>query len=100
MRKSREVPLTLLVALALSSTACNRQSETRNCVDAQNRIVPEADCHSPSSGGGCFHYVYGGASGGRVGDTVERGSTSSGGEEEGVERGGFGHGEGGEGGGE
>jgi hypothetical protein len=102
MRKSREVPITLLAALALSSVACNDAPVTRNCVDAQGRIIPDTNCQAHPIGGA--HFVYGGSSGGRVGDTVVGGSDS----EAGVSRGGFGsgegegsgHGGGGEGGGE
>ena len=99
MRRSKDVSLTLLTALALSSTACdNRPIEVRNCVDAQGRIVPDPDCRQHSSGGGGgYHYIYGGTSGGHDGDTVVGGSAEpeagakvvSG--EEGVARGGFGH---------
>ena len=101
MRKSREVRITLLAALALFSGACNDAPVTRNCVDAQGRIIPDSDCESH---GGGAHYIYGGSSGGRVGDTVVGGSDSA----EGVSRGGLGsggeaesggHGGGGEGGG-
>ena len=94
MRKSRDVPLTILAALALSSAACNDAPVTKDCVDAQGHIIPDSNCQSHSGGG---HYVYGGRSGGRVGDTVVGGSDS----EEGVSRGGLGsgEGEGGEGGG-
>lgn len=89
MRKSREVQLALLAAVALSVTSC--RDERRNCVDSQNRILPESDCRTGSGGGA--HYIYGGSSGGRVGDAVVGGSS--------VSRGGFGsiggsHGSGGE----
>ncbi len=87
MRKSREVPLTLLAAVALASIGCH--DGPRNCVDAQNHLMPEANCANHAGGGG-FHYVYGGSSGGHVGDIVIGASVS---------RGGFGGG-GGEGGGE
>ena len=90
MRKSREVPLTLLAAAALASigsvatTGCH--DEPRHCVDAMNHLQPDSVCEArPGTG---FHYVYGGASGGHYGDTVVGASVS---------RGGFG-GEGGEGG--
>jgi hypothetical protein len=112
MRKSRTVPLTLLTATALATTTgCdNRPRVIRNCVDAQNQIVTDDRCDHPAfypGGGVAYHYLYGGRSGGRMGDTVEGGSSEpeagarvvSG--ETGVERGGFGHaGEGGHGGGE
>ncbi len=95
MRKSREVPLTLLATVALASmgtvglTGCH--DEPRHCVDAQNHLMPDDRCeyHSGGGGAGIYHYVYGGSSGGHVGDTVVGGSVS---------RGGFG-GHGGEGGG-
>ncbi|KAA6461792.1 hypothetical protein DYQ86_09025 [Acidobacteria bacterium AB60] len=95
MRKSPAVPLTVLAAVAAFVTAC--QNEPRHCVDSQGRIVPDASCAASGSGGGAFRYVYGGSSGGRIGDTVVGGSTSP----SGVSRGGFGGhgGEGGEGGG-
>jgi hypothetical protein len=107
MRKSRTVPLTLLATAALAAAGCNdHPREVRNCVDAENHIVPDSRCGpSPSpggSGGGGFHYVYDGASGGRVGDTVQRGSSEPeagaqvvSGETGDVVRGGFGSGEGG-----
>jgi hypothetical protein len=85
MRKSREVPLTLLAAVALASIGCH--DEPRHCVDAQNHLMPDSTCELHSSSGG-FHYVYGGSSGGHVGDLVIGSSVS---------RGGFG-GEGGDGG--
>ena len=93
MRRSREVPLTLLAAAALASVGCHERP--RHCVDAQSHLEPDADCELHPGVGG-FHYVYGGSSGGHMGDTVVGGSTTS---SSGVSRGGFGHG-GGEGGGE
>jgi len=98
MRKSREVPLTLLAVLALFVTGCRETPESRNCVDAQGRIVPDTACEAHSSGMS-YHYIYGGSSGGRVGDAVVGGSTSPS-NSSGISRGGFGHGGGGEGGGE
>ncbi len=92
MRKSSEVPLTLLAAAALMSVGCRNQP--RHCVDAQNHLLPDTTCEAHSSGYGGYHYVYGGSSGGHYGDTVMGSSVS---------RGGFGHafgGEGGHGGGE
>ena len=97
MRKSSDVPLTLLAAVALFATGCRDVPETRNCVDRQGRIAPEGNCQAHSGGGG-FYYLYGGRSGGHVGDVVVGGNTSPG--RGGVTRGGFGHAGGGEGGGE
>jgi len=87
------VPVSLLAALALSfaSSSVGCKDERRDCVDAQGHILPDSACHSTAFSGA--HYVYGGRSGGHVGDTVYGGSLSA----EGVARGGFGHG-GGEGG--
>ncbi len=79
MRKSREVKLTVLAAVALSMTAC--RSQRRDCVDSLGRKEPDSYCQV-TGGGGIYHYVYGGASGGHVGDSVVGGSTTS--------RGGFG----------
>ena len=85
MGKSEAVPLTLLAAVSALLTGC--QNQPRHCVDAQGRIVTDSNC-SPGTAG--FHYVYGGSSGGHIGDTVVGGSVS---------RGGFGwHGNGGAGG--
>jgi hypothetical protein len=87
MRKSREVQLTLLAAIALSMTAC--RDERRDCVDSQSRLVPDSSCHTGTPGA---HYVYRGSSGGHVGDYVIGASN--------VSRGGFGGigGDGGDGG--
>jgi len=98
MRKSREVPVTILAAIALSSIGCHDTPENRNCVDEQGRIVPDTYCQS-SVYGAHYRYLYGGASGGHYGDSVVGGSTTSN-SESGVSRGGFGHDGGGEDGGE
>ena len=83
MRRSREVHLTLLASVALSLTAC--RSEHRDCVDAQNRKLPDQACEAAPWTTGYVpgaHFWYGGSSGGRVGDSVFGGSS--------VSRGGFG----------
>jgi hypothetical protein len=116
MRKSQAVPLTLLAAAALSSgSGCDdHPREVRNCVDGQNHIVSDQKCEHPSFYGGYygggpwgFRYIYGGASGGNMGDTVVGGSATAeseavvfSGETGSVIRGGFGGGEGGVHGGE
>ena len=79
MRRSREVKLTVLAAVALSMTAC--RTEHRDCVDAQSHLQPDSACQANGGTGG-YHYVYGGSSGGNVGDYVIGGSTTP--------RGGFG----------
>lgn len=88
MRKSSEVPITILAALALFTTGC--RDEVQNCVDAQGHIVPDSSCQSPPAGA-AYHYIYGGSSGGHIGDTVFGGSTTP---SSGIFRGGFGHGDG------
>jgi hypothetical protein len=79
MRKSREVQLTLLAAVALSMTAC--RTEHHDCIDPQGRKEPDSYCDA-TGGHGIYHYVYGGSSGGHLGDSVIGGSTTP--------RGGFG----------
>jgi hypothetical protein len=74
MRKSREISLTLLATVALSLTAC--RDEHADCVDAQNHKLPDSNCQVGTSGA---HYIYGGSSGGNVGDTVVGGSVTRGG---------------------
>jgi len=74
MRKSREVPLTLLAAVALSITACREQH--RDCVDPTGHKLPDSNCQAAAPGA---HYVYGGSSGGHVGDVVFGGSVTRGG---------------------
>jgi hypothetical protein len=109
MRKSQAVPLVLLAAAALGTgSACDdHPREVRNCVDGQNHIVSDQKCDHPGfyggyygSGPGGFRYVYGGASGGNMGDAVVGGNPDpapgavivSG--ETGTVRGGFGSGDG------
>jgi hypothetical protein len=89
MRKSSEVPLKLLAALAKFVTGRSDVPETCYCVDEQRRIVPDINCQT-SSFGTSFHYIYGGSSGGNIGDTVVGGSTMPS-NERGVFRGGFGY---------
>jgi hypothetical protein len=74
MRKSQEVPLALLAAMAVSITACRDQ--VRDCVDMQGRKIPDTQCQSGYSGA---HYIYGGSSGGHMGDAVIGGSVTRGG---------------------
>ena len=91
MRKSKEVPITLLAALALSTTGC--EPPPHHCVDSTGHLAPESYCRNQATG---YSYVYGGSSGGHIGDAVVGASSSP--DDAGVSRGGFGHGEGGEGG--
>jgi hypothetical protein len=87
MRKSREVPLTLLAAAAVASIGC--RDLPKHCVDAQNRLQPDSYCQDHPDAG--YHHVWGGSSGGHFGDVVVGASSSS------TSFGGFGHG-GGDGG--
>ena len=95
MRRSKEVQLTLLAALALTVVGC--RDERRNCVDSQNHLLPDGACQVNNSGGasGSYgstgsgtgyvggylgpHWIYGGSSGGHVGDSVVGGSVTRGG---------------------
>ena len=90
MRRSREIPACLLLLTASGAiTGCQH----RDCVDSRGVKQPDSYCSSGVHGGS--HYIYGGRSGGRYGDTVRGGR--SGGFSDGISRGGFGHGGGGEG---
>lgn len=75
MRRSKEVQLTVLASVALTITGCN---EPRNCVDANSRLLPPSACQTSSPATGA-HWIYGGSSGGHIGDTVVGGSISRGG---------------------
>ena len=55
-------------------TGCRDQN--RECVDAQGRKLPDTSCAVGSPGA---HYMYGGSSGGHVGDAVIGGSVTRGG---------------------
>jgi hypothetical protein len=89
MRKSTVVPLTILASLALIP-GCRNRFGSRNCVDELGRIAPDSNCQASAPGGSRYRYVYGGASGGHIGDRVIGGRATP--AEGGVTRGGFGHG--------
>ena len=74
MRRSQEVSLTILAVVALSLTGC--RDEHSDCVDPQNRKLPDANCQAGSPGA---HFIYGGSSGGNIGDAVVGGSVTRGG---------------------
>jgi len=81
MRKPREIKLTVLAAVALSIAGCRGQR--RDCVDKLGRLEPDSFCRATGGGtGSTYHYIYGGSSGGHVGDSVVGGSSTP--------RGGFG----------
>ena len=56
-------------------TGC--RDEHQDCVDAKNHLLPPSACQSGRAPGA--HYVYGGSSGGHVGDSVVGGSVTRGG---------------------
>ena len=104
MKRSQHITLGLLAGMALAFTSgCHRMPERRDCVDESGRIVTDNNCdlanaqrRNGSYSGPYFHYVWGGRTGGNIGDQVLDGnpmpgmgsaaSSSSGG----VSRGGFG----------
>jgi len=83
MKKSSQITLGLVAAAAMAFTsACHKKpTQTQSCVDAENHIVADSWCEEAeqkrrTSPGAFFPYVwiYGGSSGGRMGDTVFGGS--------------------------
>lgn len=73
MRRSREVRLTLLAAVAVAMTGCRQH---RDCVDAQGHLKPDGYCQASDRSRLGYHYIYGGSSGGNIGDSVIGGSTT------------------------
>ncbi len=116
MKRTQHITLGLLAGMALAFTSgCNRQAEGRDCVDESGRITGDQNCQMAeqrrSSGytGSMpyYHYLYGGSSGGHLGDAVVNGNpvpgmhsgSGVGGFFGGIMRGGFGsHGSSGHGG--
>ena len=82
MKKSSQITLGLVAATAMAFTsACHKKTQTQTCIDAENHIVADSWCEDAektrrSNPGAFFPYVwiYGGSSGGRIGDTVLGGS--------------------------
>lgn len=73
MRKSGQVSLRILSAIAETLRGPRELMESRCCVDEDGKIVPDSLCEN-SPPGRRFHWVYGGSSVDRIGDTVEGGS--------------------------
>jgi hypothetical protein len=100
MKRTSHITLGVVAGMALAFTSGCRSAQHRDCVDANNRIVNDQACNADDDkrrqqGGGMgyggYHWIYGGSSGGRVGDAVVGGSaTPSSGAIGGVSRGGFG----------
>jgi hypothetical protein len=81
MQRSLAVALALLAVANLSAaTGCeDHPTQIRYCVDDRMHIVPDERCdNEPFTGSvilpGSYHYLYGGASGGHLDDTVTGGS--------------------------
>ena len=70
MRKSSQVPLRILSALVETFRGPLPVREPRYCVDENNRIVAASHCERTTLGVS-YHWVYGGATTGQIGDTVE-----------------------------
>jgi hypothetical protein len=107
MKKTQHITLGLLAGMALAFTSgCNRPPERRNCVDETGSITSDQNCQlveqrrrsgyiGPQP---FYHYLYGGSSGGNMGDRVVGGSpvpsissgSGGGGFFGGISRGGFG----------
>jgi hypothetical protein len=107
MKKTQHITLGLLAGMALAFTSgCNRRAERRDCVDESGRITGEQNCqmveqrrHSGYTGSmPYYHYLYGGRTGGHLGDAVVDGNPvpgmrsggGTGGFFGGIMRGGFG----------
>ncbi|MDR3763480.1 MAG: hypothetical protein P4M01_05230 [Acidobacteriota bacterium] len=103
MKRSQSITLGLLTGMALAFTSgCRSTPQHRDCVDANNHVINNKDCEDADDlrrrgyGGGFsgYHWLYGGSSGGHMGDSVFGGSaTPSGGASGffgGISRGGFG----------
>jgi len=104
MKRTQHITLGLLAGMALAFTSgCNRKPERRDCVDETGRITGEQNCQLVEERRRSgymgpmpyYHYLYGGSTGGHMGDMVVNGNpvpgmSSSGGFFGGVSRGGFG----------
>ena len=73
MRKSSEVSVGFLSRIAEMLLGPSLILESRYCVDQEGKIVPDSCCEN-SALGTQFHWVYGGSSRGKMGDTVEGGN--------------------------
>ncbi len=103
MKRTQHITLGLLAGMALAfTTGCNRRAERRDCVDESGRITSEQNCQwaeerrrtGYTGAIPYYHYLYGGSSGGHVGDAVVNGNPmpgmGGGSAVGGVSRGGFG----------
>ncbi len=83
MKKTQHITLGLLAGMALAFTSgCNRRVERRDCADEQGRIANDQNCQMVEQRRNSgytgplpyYHYLYGGSSGGHIGDTVVNGN--------------------------
>ncbi|MGA2962862.1 MAG: hypothetical protein ABSD96_14385 [Candidatus Korobacteraceae bacterium] len=83
MRKSSQITLGLVASLAMAFTSGCRRTQAQNCVGADNRIVSDQFCdqadqqrrNNPNSFYP-YRWLFGGSSGGNLGDNVYGGSAS------------------------
>lgn len=73
MRKSVQVPLRLLSALAEFLRGPVEVNESRHCVDENGRRVPDSYCEN-SALGVTYHWIYGGVGNPQIGEKVEGGN--------------------------
>lgn len=86
MKRTQHITLGLLAGMALAFTSgCDQRIERRDCVDEQSRITSDQNCEMTeqrrNSGYGGhlpYRYIYGGNSGGYLGDQVFNGNPSPG----------------------
>ena len=83
MKRTQHITLGLLAGMALAFTSgCARRAERRDCVDETGSITSEQNCQlveqRQNSGyigpQPYYHYLYGGSSGGHMGDRVVGGN--------------------------
>jgi hypothetical protein len=84
LKKSSQITLGLVASLALAFTSGCRRTQVQNCVGADNRIVDDQFCDQADqqrrnnpNGYVPYRWLFGGSSGGHLGDNVFGGSTSA-----------------------
>jgi hypothetical protein len=84
LRKSSQITLGLVASVAMAFTTGCRRTQAQNCVGADNRIVgdqfcDDADQQRKNNTRSYYPYrwLFGGSSGGHIGDSVLGGSTSA-----------------------
>jgi hypothetical protein len=83
MKRTEHITLGLLAGMALAFTSgCHRPPERRNCVDETGSITTDQNCQLAEQRRRSgfigpmpyYHYLYGGSSGGHIGDRVVNGN--------------------------